>query len=633
MAIRRTVKILLDKAAARKVERDLKAHNRRVKSEQRRTWQEVGRFVAAAFGIRALARFTAEMFKLGSAAEETGSKFRTVFGSETAAELDVFIEKFGALAGLTKTEGRDMLAIAGTIGQGVGLAGPAVAAFAGEIVELAADLQSFHDVPIAETFAAIRSGVTGEAEQLKKFGIILRAVDVDMLALAQSGKTIAKELTETERVTARLTLITEKAGVAVGDLARTQDSTANTARRLSTVWRQLKEDLATSVLPVFSLIINGWADISAGAEGAADVIGSVGRGLTNLVANIQIMAVGLNAFLRSIPANITLFAAKSLEGLIAVFVRPAELLISRILELLGKSRIDLTSGLDAVAAGLRERAMIDLVAWKALVEQEVAAILKAAEIVDEAAGGIIAPPPGEAGPDPATIAAEAEAGRRAALQREMAATGRLEMERLERESQLVIEAHAIAKANADAAFAELQAKATRTGQAMTSAIQTFFDASRTGFEGVGGMWAAAGQAAREGGAAVVEGLIAGRAQEQMAQGVAALASGIWPPNPAALLAAGKHFAAAALFRAIPGAIAGGGPGGGGAGSGATALPRGALATSAPGVEQPLGPEINIFIDPLSPSDPDFQRVVLGATQNAQERFGNVQVNIHPRSGR
>ncbi len=92
MSIRRTVKLLLDKAAARKVERDLKAHNRRVKSEQKRTWKEVGRFVAAAFGIRALARFTAEMFKLGSSAEETASKFRTVFGSETAAELDEFIK-------------------------------------------------------------------------------------------------------------------------------------------------------------------------------------------------------------------------------------------------------------------------------------------------------------------------------------------------------------------------------------------------------------------------------------------------------------------------------------------------------------------------------------------------------------
>ncbi len=633
MSIRRTVKLLLDKAAARKVERDLKAQSRRIKSEQKRTWKEIGRFVAAAFGIRALARFTSEMFKLGSSAEETGSKFRTVFGTETAAELDIFIKKFGALAGLTKTEGREMLAIAGTIGQGVGLAGPAVAAFAGEIVELAADLQSFHDVPIAETFAAIRSGVTGEAEQLKKFGIILRAVDVDLLALAQSGKTVAKELTETERVTARLQLITEKAGVAVGDLARTQDSTANTARRLSTVWRQLKENLATSVLPVFSLIINGWADIADGAQGTVDVIGKVGRGLTNFVANIQLMAVGLNIFLRSIPAHITNMAAASLEILIAVFVRPAETLINDVRLLFGKEAIQLGTRISATAERLRVQAAIDIAAWKALLEQEVAAIERAAAVVDEAfveqgGAGAAAKAAAKAEADAKAEAAKEAKEAEAAAEEQANTINKLRIARFQERQKLLED-------EAKETLAAVQARAARVADAMTSSFEGFFAASATGFSEAGGVWGAAAEAARGAGASIVEGLTAGRAEEQMAQGVAALASGIWPPNPAAFVAAGKHFAAAALFRAIPGAVKSGGPGGGGGGfGGAGTLPRGALGSSLPGVVAPVGPEIHIYIDPLSPADPDFQRVALGAIQNAQERFGeNVSVNIHPRTGR
>lgn len=176
-------------------------------------------------------------------------------------------------------------------------------------------------------------------------------------------------------------------------------------------------------------------------------------------------------------------------------------------------------------------------------------------------------------------------------------------------------------------------RATATAEGMTSAFETFFVASATGFSGAEGVWASAGQAAREAGASIVEGLVAGRVEEQMAQGVAALASGIWPPNPAAFLAAGKHFAAAALFRAIPGALRGGGGTGGGGGGVGAQIPRGALGSSAPGAAQPAGPEIHIYIDPLSPADPDFQRAVLGATQSAQERFGdNVNVNIHPRTG-
>ncbi|MHC4704949.1 MAG: hypothetical protein ACYTFQ_30740, partial [Planctomycetota bacterium] len=69
----------------------------------------------------------------------------------------------------------------------------------------------------------------------------------------------------------------------------------------------------------------------------------------------------------------------------------------------------------------------------------------------------------------------------------------------------------------------------------------------------------------------VIGDIAGmKSKEQIAEGTAKLAAGTWPPNPAALAAAGKHFAAAALFAALggaAGAAGGGGGGGGGAGAG------------------------------------------------------------------
>jgi hypothetical protein len=601
VSIRRTVKLLLDKAAARKVERDLKAQSRRVKADQKRAWAEIGQFVVGAFGVRALARFTKEMFRLGSAASETGSKFQTVFGTEAAAELDVFIDKFGALAGLTKNEGRDMLAIAGTIGQGVGLAGPAVAAFAGEIVELAADLQSFHDVPIAETFMAIRSGVTGEAEQLKKFGIILRAVDVDMRALAASGKSIAKELTETERVTARMALITEKAGVAVGDLARTQDSTANTARRLSTVWRQLQEDIAGDLLPVFSLVINAWADISDGAQGAADVIGVISAKLVEFVGGIQLIAVELNAFFRSIPAWLNLATAKINDFFINGLVRPAERAINLLRKLLGQGAIDISSSMVQANEAFRVSALVELAAWRALVEEETAAIVKAASIAEEA----FRAPPKAAGPG--------------LLEFQEFRIGRIDVPAI----QLDTEA-------AQAFLDDLERKSRSVAEGMTDAFQMFFEANGRGFVDSAQMWGAAVEAARGAGAAVVEAFTVGQAEKEMALGTAAIASGIWPPNPAAIASGLKHFAAAALFRAIPGAVAGGGSGGGG-GFGAS-LPRGALGTSLP-TAQPFGPEINIFIDPLSPADPDFQRAVLGATQGAKERFGeNVKVNIHPRTG-
>lgn len=138
---------------------------------------------------------------------------------------------------------------------------------------------------------------------------------------------------------------------------------------------------------------------------------------------------------------------------------------------------------------------------------------------------------------------------------------------------------------------------------------------RDGFRGVG--------------ESIVQDLVMGRAEEQFAAGLAALASGTWPPNPAALAAAGKHFAAATAFRALGGKLSGGGGGGLG--------PRpaiGGVASSAPTSPGPIGNEVHIYLDPLSPADPRFQVATLGAYQQGRERYGDrVKVHVHPRGNR
>ena len=183
----------------------------------------------------------------------------------------------------------------------------------------------------------------------------------------------------------------------------------------------------------------------------------------------------------------------------------------------------------------------------------------------------------------------------------------------------------------------LRRRASQTADGMTRAFQGFFEATGVGFAGTREVWAAAGEAARGVGASIVSAMVSGRVETEMALGTAALASGLWPPNPAAIASGLKHFAAAALFKAIPGVIGGGGGGGGGGlggGFGGPSLvPAGAVGGGGAS-STAISTEVNIFIDPLSASDPAFQRATLGAIQSAQERFGdNIRVNVRPRTGR
>lgn len=227
-----------------------------------------------------------QMFELGSAAEETQSKFVTTFRASSDS-VQAFIDDFGTLAGLTRQQAQDITATTGAIAQGMGFATDASAEFAMQAVELAGDLSSFNNIPIAETARAIQAAVTGEREQLKRLGIVVREVDVQQRAMAMSAKESVSQLTQQERAAATMALIAERAGVAVGDLARTQDSAANRARRLAAQFGNVKEALATALLPAFEVFLG---ELTGGVDGIGDFVDRL-RGSGPVVASWARVAV------------------------------------------------------------------------------------------------------------------------------------------------------------------------------------------------------------------------------------------------------------------------------------------------------------------------------------------------------
>jgi hypothetical protein len=249
-------------------------------------------------------------FELGAAVEETGSKFRTVFGTSADA-MDDFIARWGTLAGLSRTQAREITATTGAIVQGMGLAQAASATYAEAVTRLAGDLSSFNNIPIAETSRAIQAAITGERESLKRLGVVILETDVQKRALLDTGKLRVEQLTQEEKAVATLAIITERAGVAIGDLSRTQDSAANRARRLAAEFRDIREALASAVLPVFEVfmreienmlggtatfvqwlqtsgpIMAAWAEVGVAAFGA----------VANAVSNLVSLVTGLGRLL------------------------------------------------------------------------------------------------------------------------------------------------------------------------------------------------------------------------------------------------------------------------------------------------------------------------------------------------
>jgi hypothetical protein len=176
------------------------------------------------------------------------SKSRAVFGGASQAIVDWSGTTASAM-GIAQTEA---LRAAGTFGNlftVVGIVGEQSSEMSRRLVQLAADLASFNNASPEDVLIAIRAGLIGEAEPLRRFGVLLSEARVQQLAMAESGKTSAKELTNQEKALARYNIILRDTQSAHGDFARTADSLANQQRTLSANWKDLKTQIGSAFLP------------------------------------------------------------------------------------------------------------------------------------------------------------------------------------------------------------------------------------------------------------------------------------------------------------------------------------------------------------------------------------------------
>lgn len=240
------------------------------------------RVAGAALLARQMADVGQAAFRLGADIQETGSKFEAVFGAATD-RLDTFLGSFGRMAGVSQTAGRALLAQTGAIAEGMGFASDAAADFSERALRLAADLGSFNNLETADVVQRLNAAFTGERESLKRLGIVINEADVQHHALADSGKTTAASLTAAEKAAATLAIAYERAGAAVGDLERTQDSAANKARRLQAQLEDVRDTLVTAVMPAFEalldLVVQNADKIEAFGRAAANAIQALLREL------------------------------------------------------------------------------------------------------------------------------------------------------------------------------------------------------------------------------------------------------------------------------------------------------------------------------------------------------------------
>lgn len=188
---------------------------------------------------------SAKVLQLASDAAETASAFGTVFKG-VSGDVGGYIRRMNREFGITTAELQRAATNFGVFGKAAGISKKELGGFTKDLTGAGLDLASFYNADPTEVFQALRSGLSGEAEPLRQFGIFLSdaALKAEAATMGLTG-----ELTESQKVMVRQRIIMKSLGDAEGDLARTKDGLANKTRALKGRLTELGTELGDRLRP------------------------------------------------------------------------------------------------------------------------------------------------------------------------------------------------------------------------------------------------------------------------------------------------------------------------------------------------------------------------------------------------
>ena len=119
-----------------------------------------------------------------------------------------------------------------------------------DMTRLAADLGSAFNKSSDEAANALRSGLLGESEPLRKFGVFLDEAKVKAKALAMGMTPVNGAFTDGQKVMARYQLILEQTGDSQGMFGRDANSLEDSQKTLNAQMENLQATLGKQLLPV-----------------------------------------------------------------------------------------------------------------------------------------------------------------------------------------------------------------------------------------------------------------------------------------------------------------------------------------------------------------------------------------------
>jgi hypothetical protein len=328
--------------------------------------KKVGATLGVAFAGQQLVTFAKDTVMAASNMAESMSKIDVVFGDGSEA-----VKKWGASAaenmGISNQAAIEAAGTYGNLFQAFGMGQGPAQEMSTSLVQLASDMASFNNTSVDDAILALRSGLSGETEPLKKFGVALSDVRLKTEAMSLGLiKSTSEALTPAAKAQASYSLIMKDTKLAQGDYARTSDGTANTMKTLTAKFQDAKVALGEALMPAFRGLL-------ALLKVIIPILTTLGNFLKRNQDLIQALAIGIGvataAFLVYKAVMIAVTTATKLFAVAQVLMKGGQLASIASTNTLAASMLRLNAVMYANPIGLVVAAVALLVAgfvllWK-----------------------------------------------------------------------------------------------------------------------------------------------------------------------------------------------------------------------------------------------------------------------------
>lgn len=198
-----------------------------------------------------------------SKAEETANLFNTTFSNIEGTANNV-ASKLSSSLGVATSSAQQMIGLFGDLAMGYGQTQTAALEFADQAVKTGLDIISFKNLTgdTTELLQSMASGLAGNFENFRKWGIIVTQTEIKQRLAKKGLDKLTGSAYQYAKVQETLAIVQEKSKNAIGDMAKTLESTENINRRLGEANKELLETMGSGINEILNPVKKAWIGIA-----------------------------------------------------------------------------------------------------------------------------------------------------------------------------------------------------------------------------------------------------------------------------------------------------------------------------------------------------------------------------------